>query len=149
MALAAYFFLGFLGVFAILTFSNSENNIAKAMGEPMVNVWAVTLTISAFGCLISAVAAARAYRPENNLRLEMIFSIGLFFNLAYLCCVIINGFGLPRGILSVAAFGAFGVGALFRAIQIWVERGKLKKARLHPVQADPVLADPHEIDDRS
>lgn len=144
MALAGYFFLGFLGVFAILTFHTTDNAIVKLMGNPMVDVWSVTLTISAFGCLISAVAAAKARRPENNLRLEAIFAFGLFLNLTYLC-VMISSYG-PRAILSIAAFGAFAVGALFRAIQILVERGKVKKARMNPSISDPVLADPREED---
>jgi hypothetical protein len=134
--------LGLSGFFAVFGLSKSSG-IIQAMGEGPSDVWATTLMIGGWGALASAIAAKKARKPEHNLRLEKIFCIALFLNLSFFVYMTLLHFG-PRGFSSVMFASTFALGFLFRAVQLFLERRLIKRAREHPEPADPVMADPRD-----
>lgn len=146
VALAVYFILGLLGLFYVLKLSSSSA-LAQAMGPGVADVWGTSLMICGFGSFFSAIAAGKSKNPEANLRLEMLFTLGLFFNMALFSYMVINGFGM-MAITSVVQALAFGIGSLLRSIQIFFEVRLIGRARAHPTESDPVMGDPRDGHER-
>lgn len=143
VALAVYFILGLLGAFYVLKLSSSSA-LATAMG-PIADVWGTTLLVSGFGAFFSAIAAGRAKSPEANLRLEMLFTLGLFFAMGLFAYLAVVAFG-TMAITSIVQALAFGLGALFRSVQIFFEVRLIRLAKAHPTSA-PVMGDPRDEPD--
>jgi hypothetical protein len=113
------------------------------MGEGVEDIWSTTLMIASFGCLSSALFASKARRPEYHLRSEMWFAVALGVNLSFLMYIVINAYGYV-GVVSASLTTPFVVGALLRAWQIRNECNRIKEARAHPEEAEPVMADPRD-----
>ena len=141
VGLSAYFVLGLFGLAGVFNLSKTSS-IFNAFPPGMDDVWSTTLWMAGWGALFSAVMARRVRRPDDYLRSEMIFCVGLGINLSYLLSVIIPAFG-NRGFFTTFFAGAFALGAFARALQIFFDRRKVRKARANPdTQSVPVLADP-------
>lgn len=127
VALAVYFILGILGLFYTVGVTKS-NALAAAVGQGLTDLWGASLMICGFGAFLSAIAAGRARAPEANLRLEMIFCIGLFLNMGLFMYIAYEAVG-AMALGAIVQAGAFGVGSFFRALQIAVEQRMIKKAK--------------------
>jgi len=147
MALAVYFFLGIFGLLGVLGLTN-DSAITRSMGEAIGDIWSTTLMISSFGCFSAALSASKARKPEYHLRSEMYFCLALALNLGFLMYVVGANFGL-RGVISASLAAPFMFGALLRAWQIKHERKLIKVARAHPEEAEPVMADPRDDNERN
>lgn len=145
VALAVYFILGLLGLFYVLDFSSSSA-LAEAMGQ-FSDVWGTSLMVGGFGAFFSAIAAGRARLPESNLRLEMLFTASLSISMGLFTYLIVQSFGM-MAITSVVQAIAFGLGTLFRSIQIFFEVRLIRLARAHPSESDPVMGDPRDEHER-
>lgn len=143
IALAMYFMLGFGGLGLILNkTSGSAARMVSTYGLMVTDIWAVTLMICGFTAFFAAVAAKYSPRPEHNLWAEMYACIGLFFNLGFFIHLVLTTIGVG----SIAFLLPFFIGSGFRALQIFLEQRLIRKARLHPRQSDPMLADPRDDD---
>lgn len=145
VALAAYFVLALFGLVGVFHLTKSSS-IFNAFPEGMADVWSTTLMISAGGSFLSALSAKRSRRPDDYLRMEMIFTLGLGVNLSYLMHVVSTSFG-GSGFFTIAFAGAFALGSFARALQIYFDKRRVRKARANPkTESVPVLADPRDVD---
>lgn len=145
VALAIYFVLGLSGLLSVLSPTNT-GAMARAAGENIADVWAVTLCMTSWLAFASALAAKKARKPEYNLKMEMWACIGLTINLLYFMLMVGIRFG-SAGVTSLAFGAAFAIGFGWRALQIAGEQRLLRKARANPHESGPVMADPRNEPD--
>jgi hypothetical protein len=145
VALAVYFILGLSGLLTALG-PDGTGAMARSAGDNISDVWAVTLCMSSWLALGSALAAKRARKPEYNLKMEMWACIGLTVNLLAFIIAVSMRFGFA-GITSLTFGAAFALGFGWRVVQIISERNLLKKARANPHESGPVMADPRNEPD--
>lgn len=145
VALAVYFILGLLGTFYLLKLSASSA-LAASLG-PFADVWGTSLMVSGFGAFASAIAAGKSKSPESNLRLEMLFTLGLAISMGLFSYLAVRAFGM-MAVTSIIQAVAFGTGALFRSIQIFFEVRLIGRARAHPSESEPVMGDPRDEPER-
>lgn len=140
-ALVCYFMLG-AGGFGYVV--NKTSTIAGLMvrehGALTTDIWAISLMVFGFCAFGSAATAKLSPRPEHHLWVEMWCCVVLALDLAFLVSLLAKELGL----VSISFVLPFFLGAAFRALQIFLEQRLLKRARLHPMKSDSVLADPRE-----
>lgn len=136
VALATYAGQACLGVLYVIGVASADS-MRSLVGGTVTTLWALALFSCGLMCLIAAMTAPGRPDPDPALRLEFYGAVGL----AGLCLLyevtLVSGFGfLGVATTQVLALSVAG-GALGRAVQIKRERGKLARARAHPLPAEP------------